>query len=174
MKLFTLFRDYMGIFHKELEPRLEKKMSKSLFIDEDDINIILKESIDSFFTLNMMVKQFNYALKGTDIRYKCIDDIIYLVTYNESGNFKVASHFIHENEDVKSKVVIPTEHFRELFYCYSHEYFYGRMRSMEKHILFNKCCELDKMKEANVMEDTYIIRGGYYDLVETYNYLQSL
>lgn len=182
MKQFSLFRNYHGIFDKELYPQFEALMEDHLDISDEERESIVRNAILNYFTPSMMAEQLNYAYrKDYDLfRYKYIDGQAYLVEYDEKtaprSQFTVSTHFIHKNEEreIKEVIKVPNEYFKELFINFAWEWFYSRTMMVMKQIIFHKCEVLDREKEAGIMEDTWIIRGDYFDLVDTYKYLQSL
>lgn len=187
MKEFTLLRNYFKIFDDHLDKKFESMMTDHLNITDDEKEQIVRESIMGYFTLTKMCKHINYALRksGKYHRYEvtCTEFIdeygeIVRIQYNKdkflTSRFDNGEIFHRYKDYMVSVDPIGVEIFKEKFYEWARPYFIQRTDSVMKQIIFHWCEILEKEKGTNIIQDSYIIKGDYEDLVDMYNYLINI
>lgn len=166
--------DCLRIAEQELEGLYDEGHMR---LNSSEITEIVKHMVDEYFTVERIIGELNAYLRKCEVylRYKLLDgkDIV-LVKYDEdrmyTPRFKVNMYGIHpkHKEDIKLVTHVSEEELRKTFYGLAFTWLYTRVQSHMKDIMFKKCLRLDEDKELGWMDDQWIIKGSYDELVDTY------
>ena len=180
MKDFTLLRDHFGIFDKHIDRKFEALMKDHLDITEDEKEQIVRESIIKWFDKWRMCRHINYILRKSNVyhRYEHDGDNIFRVEYNpnsfSSSRFDAGENFYGMSDNILSAEMVDVDDFTEWFIRWARPWFIQRTDLVMRQIIFHWCEILEKEKGTNIIQDSYIIKGGYEDLVDMYNYLINI
>lgn len=152
-----------------------------LRLNASEITSIVKIIVNDFFTNEKMISELNNYLRRceTYIRYKLIDHNIALIEYDArkmySPRFKVNIYGLNPkcSDDIKNIIPITAEELHNVFYDLAFTWLYTRVQAHMKDIMFKKCLNIDRKKDLNMMDDQWIIKGSYDELVDTYLILST-
>lgn len=181
-----------NMFNKDIKFRILPKHFKCLDIadqqlhkiyDQDQLRLnaseitnIVKIIIDEYFTTDKIIDELNAYLREceTYTRYKLINHEIVLVEYDSrkvfSPRFKVQINGCNPKfiDEIKSVTPITAKKLQKTFYNLAFTWLYTRVQMHMKDIIFKKCLNVNTKKKLNMMNDQWIIKGSYDELVDTY------
>jgi hypothetical protein len=161
---------------------LKELYNKGQFrLNASEITDIVKIIIDEFFTNEKIINELNAYLREceTYTRYKIIDHDVILVEYDQkricTPRFKVNVYGINpkHTDNIKNITLVSEKELKKIFYHLAFTWIYTRVQMHMKQIIFDKCLKIDTDKQLNMMDEQWIIKGTYDELVDTYLILST-